>query len=94
VVGENNQLIGIVQLDSIRKQVFDTGLYDKVKATEIMEKPASRVGSNDSIFSVMKKFDESGQWTLPVVKDGEYMGFLSKSTLLSKYRTELIDSFN
>jgi CIC family chloride channel protein len=94
VVAENNQLIGIIQLESIRKQVFEPGLYDKVKANEIMEKPASKVSSNDSIFAVMKKFDESGQSTLPVHKDGEYLGFLSKSALLSKYRNELIDSFN
>jgi CIC family chloride channel protein len=94
VVDENNQLVGIIQLDNIRKQVFEPGLYDKVKAKEIMEKSISKVSSNDSIFSVMKKFDESGQWTLPVHKNGEYLGFLSKSALLGKYRNELIDSFN
>ncbi len=38
----------------------------------------------------MKKFDQSGQWNLPVVDKGKYVGFISKSNILSKYRNELL----
>jgi len=40
----------------------------------------------------MRKFEESGQWNLPVVSEGIYLGFLSKSSILDKYRHELLDS--
>ena len=40
----------------------------------------------------MKKFEESGQWNLPVVENEIYIGFLSKSTILDKYRHELLTS--
>jgi CIC family chloride channel protein len=39
---------------------------------------------------VMQKFQDSSAWNLPVVKDGKYMGFVSKSKLLTAYRRELI----
>lgn len=94
VVSKKGRLLGIVQLDSIREEMFQPQLYDKIMAKEIMEKTTAKVSVNDSIFSVMKKFDETSQWNLPVVQDGIYLGFLSKSSILSKYRSELIESFN
>ncbi|MBA3680382.1 MAG: chloride channel protein [Bacteroidetes bacterium] len=94
VVNKKNKLLGIVQLDNIREEMFDTKLYEKITAKDIMEKVSAKISSDESIFSAMKKFDETGQWNLPVVKDGIYLGFLSKSSVLSRYRHELIDSFN
>ncbi len=94
VVNKKNKLLGIVQLDNIREEMFDSSLYDKLTAKDIMEKVSAKISANDSIFSAMNKFDQTGQWNLPVVKDGIYLGFLSKSSILSRYRTELIDSFN
>jgi len=41
--------------------------------------------------SVMKKFEETGSWNLPVIKNGIYVGFLSKSKLFSVYRKWLLD---
>jgi CIC family chloride channel protein len=34
----------------------------------------------------MQKFDETGAWTLPVLEKNKYLGFISKSSLLSQYR--------
>ena len=42
--------------------------------------------------SVMRKFEKSGAWNLPVVDKGRvYLGFLSKSKIFSAYREELKD---
>jgi CIC family chloride channel protein len=41
--------------------------------------------------SVMKKFDETGAWNLPVIDAGEYVGFISKSSIFSNYRNKLMD---
>jgi CIC family chloride channel protein len=41
---------------------------------------------------VMKKFDDTRAWNLPVVdRDGVYKGFLSKSRILNSYRQMLVD---
>jgi len=40
--------------------------------------------------SVMKKFETTDAWNLPVVKhDRTYVGFVSKSKIFSAYRDEL-----
>ena len=39
---------------------------------------------------VMKKFDETGAWNLPVLNEGKYIGFISKSSIFVQYRNRLI----
>jgi CIC family chloride channel protein len=46
--------------------------------------------NKDSMEQIMKKFTGSGAWNLPVIKDGKYYGFISKSKLLTAYRKELL----
>lgn len=90
VVKNNNKLLGVIYLDNIREEMFNSELYDKVTAKELMRKPAMVIDVNEDIFVIMKKFEESGQWNLPVVEEGIYIGFLSKSTILDRYRSELL----
>ncbi len=90
VVDKNNTLVGLIQLDSIREEMFNSELYDKIITKEIMEKPSAKIEHSEDIFAIMKKFDESGQWNLPVVENGYYLGFISKSNILTKYRSELL----
>ncbi|HRD38636.1 MAG TPA: CBS domain-containing protein, partial [Bacteroidia bacterium] len=90
VVKKNNKLIGIIYLDNIREEMFNPELYDKIIAHEMMQKPSMVIELSEDIFSIMKKFEESGQWNLPVVENGLYVGFLSKSSILDKYRNQLV----
>ncbi len=90
VVKKNTKFIGIIYLDNIREEMFNAELYDKIIAKEMMQKPATVIDLNEDIFSIMKKFEESGQWNLPVVENGLYVGFLSKSSILDKYRNQLL----
>jgi CIC family chloride channel protein len=92
VVKKSHHLLGIIYLDNIKEEMFNAELYDKITAREIMRKPSAIIDSRDSIFVVMKKFEESGQWNLPVVQAGVYMGFLSKSSILDQYRHQLLES--
>jgi CIC family chloride channel protein len=92
VVDDNKVLVGIVLLDDIREFMFDTSMYDKVKVETIMHKaPEYIFYENDSMQVVMRKFQDSGAWNLPVIKDGKYLGFVSKSKLLTAYRRKLIN---
>ena len=44
----------------------------------------------DNMAVIMEKFKQTGAWNLPVVKNGIYHGFISKSKLLTAYRRQLI----
>lgn len=92
VVKLNNRLLGIIYLDNIREEMFNAELYDIVTAKELMRKAPTVINANEDIFVIMKKFEESGQWNLPVVENGIYQGFLSKSSILDRYRHELLEA--
>lgn len=92
VVDENGALVGIVLLDDIREFMFDTSLHDSAKVQTFMHNaPEYIFQGEDSMEKVMQKFQDSGAWNLPVIKDGKYKGFVSKSKLLTAYRNELIN---
>jgi CIC family chloride channel protein len=61
-------------------------MYASVKAKEIMTNPPDTIESQEEMEVVMQKFDETGAWTLPVLEKNKYLGFISKSSLLSQYR--------
>ncbi|MES2512554.1 MAG: chloride channel protein [Bacteroidota bacterium] len=90
VINKDNKLLGMIYLDNIKEEMFNPELYDRINAKEVMVKPSLTININEDIFSIMKKFEESGQWNLPVVDNGIYLGFLSKSSILDKYRQELL----
>ena len=88
---ETETLQGVILLDDIRHLIFETNYYDKIPAVEMMQKPPAIIEmGKDKMSTVMDKFQHTGAWNLPVVKDGKYVGFISKSKLLSIYRRKLI----
>ena len=95
VVNEKNEYLGVLLLDDIRGIMFDQSLYDSVTVQELMQNSKGIIDyEKDSMKKIMKKFQDSGAWNLPVVKNGVYMGFISKSRLLTAYRRKLIEVTN
>jgi CIC family chloride channel protein len=89
---ETNSLEGIILLDDLRPVMFDQSLYTEVIARDLMQNPLAIIDlENDKMTDVMKKFQDSGAWNLPVVSQNCYFGFVSKSKLLTAYRRKLID---
>ncbi|KAB1158945.1 chloride channel protein [Tenacibaculum aiptasiae] len=91
VINEEQQFLGIVLLDDIRPIMFDSEMYDKVTVETFMRSAPAVISYNDSVAEVMQKFKESDAWNLPVIKNKKYVGFISKSKLLSAYRNKLIE---
>jgi CIC family chloride channel protein len=92
VVSEEGRLEGIVLLDDIREFMFDISMYDKIKVASFMQNPPEYIFyEKDNMQRVMKKFQDSGAWNLPVIQNGKYLGFVSKSKLLTAYRRKLIN---
>lgn len=92
VTDMQDRLIGVVVLDDIRNIMFRQELYHRFYVERFMNLPPSRIINTDSMEAVMKKFDETQAWNLPVVdEDGKYLGFVSKSKMLNTYRQVLVD---
>ena len=92
VVDARGFLLGIVVLDDIRNIMFRQELYHRFTVGRFMVVPPARISMDDSMEEVMRKFDETKAWNLPVVdEDGKYKGFLSKSRVLNTYRQMLVD---
>ena len=92
VVDGRGTLLGIVVLDDIRNIMFRQELYHRFTVSRFMTTPPARINIDDSMETVMKKFDDTKAWNLPVVdSEGRYKGFLSKSRILNSYRQMLVD---
>ena len=95
VVDERGVLLGIVLLDNIRNIIFRPELYNRFHVSKFMVSPPAKVIINTPMDQIMKTFDETKAWNLPVVDNtGRYMGFMSKSKIFNSYREVLVDNFS
>ncbi len=90
VVDDSGHLMGIVLLNNIRQIMFNQREYDSILVKDLMEEPLAVVNQGEGMESVMKKFEETKAWNLPVLREGKYEGFVSKANIFSLYRKELI----
>ena len=91
VVNTNGTLLGIVQLDDLRHDMFDRDKWHK-PIIHYMIQPPDKVLENEMIQSIMPRFEQANTWMLPVVdKSNRYLGFISKSRILNAYREALVN---
>ncbi len=86
VVDEERNFKGIIRLDDIRDIMFKPELYDKTGVKQLMIMPVVLVDPDDSMEVVAKKFQLTGKFNLTVVKNGKYLGFVSRAKVFSRYR--------
>ena len=91
VVGTSGELLGIVQLDDLRHDMFNRDKWS-TSIMHYMIQPPDKVLENEMIQSIMPRFEQSNTWMLPVVdKQNNYLGFISKSRILNAYREALVN---
>ena len=92
VLDARKRFQGYVDLASIRRDMFRTDLYETAKVYNYMRSAPEYVHPDEPMDSVMRKFEKTGAWNLPVVDDERrYIGFVSKSKIFNAYREELRD---
>lgn len=92
VVDHQMQLLGILRMDDIRHLVFRPELFHRFRVSQLMAQSPAVLTENDSMDSVIRTFDRTKAWNLPVTDDdGVFVGFIRKSTLLSVYRKIISD---
>lgn len=91
VVDKEGTLLGLVLLDDIRNIMFRQELYHRFTVQRLMTAAPARLNSNDNMEQVMRTFDDTQAWNLPVVdEEGKYQGFVSKSKIFNSYRQVLV----
>lgn len=92
VVDAGNRLVGILYLDDVRHIMFRQELYHRYNVAMLMRSVPERLSIEEPMESVMRKFEETGAWNLPVEDiSGEYIGFISKSAIFTAYRKTLLE---
>ena len=92
VLDSRKRFQGYVALSDIRRDMFRTDLYGKARVYNYMRSAPEYVHPDEPMESVMRKFEKTGAWNLPVVDyDRHYLGFVSKSKIFNAYREELRD---
>ncbi len=93
VVDEENRFYGVVFINDIRTIMFQPELYDTTMVSEIMYMPDTLVDPDESMEEVARKFQDTSHYNLPVIKDGKYLGFVSRARIFSAYR-KLLKEFS
>lgn len=92
VINSAEKLVGIVYMDDIRHMMFRQELYHRFTVVDLMRDVPVRLNIEEPMEAVMRKFEETGAWNLPVEdSDGNYIGFISKSAIFTAYRKTLLD---
>lgn len=90
VIDNFGRLLGVVQLDDLREDMFKPEKYGR-SISYYMIPPPDKILEHEAIQSVMEKFEDKHTWMLPVVdKQNHYLGFISKSRILNAYREQLV----
>jgi CIC family chloride channel protein len=89
VIDKENKLCGVVHFNDIREIIFNSYRVKYTLIKEVMREPVDIIYPTDSMETVMNKFEKTKVYFLPVIRNGKYYGFISKSIALEAYRTKL-----
>lgn len=90
VIDDDEHLLGVVQLDDLREDMFNSENWNR-SIMHYMVQPPYKVLQNEMIQSILPRFEENHTWMLPVVdKENHYLGFIAKSRILNAYREALV----
>ena len=89
VINKQKELVGLIYFNDIREIIFSNTSVKSILISEIMIKPHRIIYNTDTMETVMNQFEKSKKVFLPVLKDGKYYGFISKSNALEAYRAKL-----
>lgn len=90
VLNEDSRLVGLVYIDDVKSILLKEDVFDKTVIADIMVKPHYTISIKDDIEKIMRLFDLSGLWVIPVVQtDGLFIGFADKRKLLGLLRETL-----
>ena len=88
VVDKDGTFCGHILFDDIRSVMFEQSLYE-APIEEFTVLPEYIIHPEDSMEEVVKKFQVSGKYNIPVIENGKYLGYISRANVFSTYRKTL-----
>ena len=91
VIGEDKTFKGLLYVEEVLKKAIDNPKINELRVQDLMQAAPDLIFINDSLKTVLKKMDQENAWLLPVLNEHEeFIGFVSKTAILNKYRALLI----
>jgi CIC family chloride channel protein len=92
VHNEQKRFAGIIELNDVKKLILGKDVPEQMSIDKLVKQPREVVCYKDTMPKVMKKFDLTNSWNLPVIDaENKFMGFISKSKLFNRYREILAE---
>lgn len=89
VINDKNELIGIVNFEDIRPYIFNPYKVKYTRLQDIMLTAKEQISYDETMDTIMEKFDRTQEEFLPVLKNNQLIGLLSKTAILEAYRVRL-----
>lgn len=89
VVDKEKNFLGLVFLDHIKHLIFKEKFYDTMKVKDLSYMPNGIINLTDPMNEVIKIFHNTGNYNLPVLDKGKYVGFVSRANIFSAFQQEL-----
>lgn len=87
IVDDHRKLKGVLTLDDIRPYLFNKEIDPLQTIIQVMKAPPAILHPENKPLEILQTFDDTGVWNLPVVNDSnDFIGFISKSSILMSYR--------
>lgn len=89
VTEPDGKFIGILLLEDLHKILIASPDNKSLLVMDVMKAPPGIIQFEDNMSKIMERFDDSGAWILPVVKDEIFVAFISKTNIFNGYRRRL-----
>jgi CIC family chloride channel protein len=89
VIDDENNYYGALNMDNVREIMFKQELYETVFIRNLMAKSPVTISPGESMEEVAQKFHQTSAFNIPVLANGQYVGFISRARLFSSYRQML-----
>ena len=86
VVDKHGVFCGHVLFDDVRSILFDEQYYDQ-SIQNFAVLPDYVIHPDEPMEEIVKKFQKSGKYNIPVIQDGKYLGYISRANVFSAYRS-------
>lgn len=89
VTDKENFLLGVLTLEDAKQYIFNIEDHKDMTVKDIMYPPSTFVSINESTENIVKKIHTSGRYNIPVLRQGKYLGFVSRARIFSMYQKEI-----
>lgn len=94
IIDEDNNFLGILLIDDVRKLLFKPEYYDVYGVKDFVRySKYFIVDISDPLEEVVSKFKGADRYTIAVVDQGKYVGFMSRANVFAEYR-KYVSSFS